>query len=309
MGLFSKASKTKFYPRLKAYLARTSVYFLAALGLWATAWYFKVPEPYLDWVRKLALLVVVFQVGRWGNELIRTFLLDLSGKTEVHPQASRHLINFFSKFFLYAFLLLLALDILGFNVTTVIAGLGVGGVAVALASQSILSDLFSSLTIVLDKPFEIGDSITVGDVSGTVQSIGIKTTRLRALSGEQLIFSNSDLLKARIHNFKRMSDRRILFRLRLAYGMSIEQIKQAKSIVIEEIRKLQNVTLDRVHFFQIGDFSFDLEAVYYFHSPIYNLYMDAHEKLLLNIRDRFEKEKIDFALPPLLNVNSKRPNS
>jgi len=192
---------------------------------------------------------------------------------------------------------LLILDNFGVNITGLVAGLGIGGIAVALAVQNILGDLLASLSIVLDKPFVIGDFIVVDSLSGTIEHIGLKTTRIRSLNGEQLIFSNNDLLKSRIRNFKRMSERRVVFHLGVVYQTSLEQLKIIKKIVAEIIEKRQKVRFDRVHFKEYSSSSLIYEVVYYVSSPDFNVYMDIQETINLEILQRFQEEKIEFAYP------------
>lgn len=290
-------SKSKFAEHFKIFFKKTSIFFVIAIAAWGVAWYLKTPEPYLTWIQRLALFIAIIQTARWGNELIRAVLLNANFLPGVSNRAAKSLVNFFLKLVLFSILILLTLDILGFNITALVAGLGVGGVAVALAVQNILGDLFSSMTIIFGKPFEVGDFIVVGTAMGTVESIGIKTTRLRALSGEQIIFSNSDILKTRIHNYKRMNERRVTFNVRLAFETSVEKIRRAKEILSEEISKLEKTVFERCHFFQIGEYSMDFEVVYLFKDADMKNYMDIHEKLLLNMRLRFQKEGIDLAIP------------
>jgi small-conductance mechanosensitive channel len=192
---------------------------------------------------------------------------------------------------------LMVLDNFGVNITALVASLGVGGIAVALAVQNILGDLFASLSIMLDKPFELGDFIIVGDVLGSVEHIGLKTTRVRGLGGEQVVFSNGDLLKSRIHNHKRMETRRVAFVLRVAYGTSEEQLCGIPRMLREIISAKPNVDFERAHFFMWGEWSLDFEVVYHFRSPDYILHMDAQQDIFLEIYRRFEEEGIRFAHP------------
>jgi small-conductance mechanosensitive channel len=189
------------------------------------------------------------------------------------------------------------IDNLGYNVTTLIAGLGVGGIAIALAAQAVLGDLFSYFVIFFDRPFEIGDFVTLGQENGTIEYIGIKTTRIRTLSGQQLICSNTDLTNSRLHNFKRMEKRRILFTLGVTYGTSHEQLSKIPEIVKEIIVKYPQLEFDRGHFSGFGDFSLNFEFVYYVKNPEYIVYMDNQQAIYLDIFIAFEKEKIDFAFP------------
>lgn len=189
------------------------------------------------------------------------------------------------------------LDNLGYNITAVITGLGVGGIAIALASQVILGDLFSYFVIFFDRPFEIGDSIQVDDKSGTVEYIGIKTTRLRTLSGEQLIVSNTNLTNSRVHNFKRMSTRRVAFKLGVVYRTPAEKLKRIPEIVKNIITSFDDIVFDRAHFAGYGSFSLDFEVVYIFQSPDFNLHMDRQQSIYLQIFEAFEREEIEFAYP------------
>ena len=193
--------------------------------------------------------------------------------------------------------MLLALDNMGVDISTLVTGLGVGGVAVALAVQNVLGDLFASLSIVLDKPFVIGDFLAVGDLVGNVEQIGLKTTRVRSLSGEQLIFSNADLLQSRIKNYGRMMQRRILFTIGVTYQTPREKLENIPTILREAIESQKNVRFDRSHFARYGDFSINFESVYFVTVPTYNTYMDTQQAINLRIHERFEQEGIEFAYP------------
>ena len=189
------------------------------------------------------------------------------------------------------------LDNLGFKVSAVIAGLGIGGIAIALAAQAILGDLFSYFVILFDRPFEIGDFITVADKSGTIEHIGIKTTRIRALSGEQLIVSNTDLTNSRIHNFKRLEKRRVIFKIGVVYQTSAQHLKEIPEIVKVIITSEPKVEFDRGHFASFGDFSLIFEFVYFILDQEYSEYMEIHQKINLKIYEEFEKRGIHFAYP------------
>lgn len=192
---------------------------------------------------------------------------------------------------------LLALDNLGVEIKPLLAGLGIGGIAIALAVQNLLGDLFGSLTILLDKPFVVGDSITVGDKSGTVERIGIKTTRVRAVSGEQLVFSNSDLLGSRLHNFKRMQERRVVFSVSVIYETDPDLLARIPAIIKEAIVKQKNARFDRSHLKTLGVSSVDFETVYFVTVPDFVTYMDIQQSVNLELLRRFDAEKIEFAYP------------
>lgn len=189
------------------------------------------------------------------------------------------------------------LDNLGFKVSAVIAGLGIGGVAVALAAQAVLSDLFSYFAIFFDRPFEVGDFIIIGDFMGSVEYVGIKTTRLRSLGGEQIIFSNTDLTNSRVRNYKRMDRRRVVFRLGVVYQTPLDKLKEIPLVIANIIKNTADADFDRAHFFSYGDFSLVYEVVYYVNSPDYNKYMDIQQEINFAISEEFSKRGIEFAFP------------
>jgi small-conductance mechanosensitive channel len=189
------------------------------------------------------------------------------------------------------------LDNLGFKISTVVAGLGIGGIAVALAAQAILGDLFSYFVIFFDRPFEIGDFIIIDTYLGTIEHIGIKTTRVRSLGGEQLVFSNTDLTNSRIRNYKRMEKRRVVFKIGVIYQTTVEQVKEIPGIIRNAIENVNDTAFDRAHFASYGDFSLDFEVVYYVMSGDYNKYMDIQQEINFTIKEEFEKRGIEFAYP------------
>jgi len=189
------------------------------------------------------------------------------------------------------------LDNIGFKISTVIAGLGIGGIAVGLAAQAILKDLFSYFSILFDRPFEVGDFIIIGDFLGTVEYIGAKTTRIRSLGGEQLIFSNTDLTDSRVRNYKRMDKRRVVFKLGVTYQTSLEQLKEIPKVIENIVKNVKDTIFDRAHFFSYGDFSLIFEVVYYVIGSDYNKYMDIQQEINLAIKEAFQKRKIEFAYP------------
>ncbi len=193
--------------------------------------------------------------------------------------------------------LVFVLDNLGFKISAAIAGLGIGGIAIALAAQTILGDLFSYFVIFFDRPFEIGDFLIVGDKVGSVEYIGIKSTRVRSLSGEQLVFSNTDLVNSRIHNYKKMQRRRVVFKLGVIYQTKAKELAEIPPLVKKIIEDQKNVTFDRGHFSSYGDFSLNFEFVYYVLSSDYNVYMDTQQSINLKIYEEFETRGIEFAYP------------
>jgi len=193
--------------------------------------------------------------------------------------------------------ILFLIDNLGYDITTLVAGLGIGGIAIALAAQTILGDLFSYLVIFFDKPFEIGDFIIVDEKMGSVEYIGIKTTHIRTLNGEQLIFSNTDLTNSRVHNYKRMHERRIVFSFGVTYDTPKEKLELIPQWIRKVVENMEQTRFDRAHFQKFGDSSLDFEVVYYVLSPDYNLYMDKQQHINLKLVELFSQQQIDFAFP------------
>jgi small-conductance mechanosensitive channel len=188
-------------------------------------------------------------------------------------------------------------DNLGYNVTAIVTGLGIGGIAIALAAQNILGDLFNYFVIFFDRPFEVGDFFVVEDKKGTVEYIGLKTTRIKSLSGEQLIFSNSDLTNSRIHNFKRLERRRVVFTVGVTYQTQSAQLARIPLIIKNIVEAQEQATFDRAHFASYGDFSLNFETVYYAETAEYTQHMDIQQKIFLQIFEAFEKDGIEFAYP------------
>lgn len=193
--------------------------------------------------------------------------------------------------------LILFLDNIGVKINSLLAGLGIGGLAIAFAAQTILADIFCFFTILFDRPFEVGDFITVGEQMGTVEHIGVKTTRLRALTGEQLIFSNGDLTGSRIQNFKTLEQRRVLFSLGVTYDTKADTLKEIPGVIREIIEQIPDTKFGRAHFSSYGDFSLNFEIVYFVLSNDYDRYMDIHQGINLRIKEEFDRRKIAFAFP------------
>jgi len=189
------------------------------------------------------------------------------------------------------------LDNFGYDVTTLITGLGIGGIAIAFAAQNILGDLFNYFVIFFDRPFEVGDFIVVDDKKGVVESIGIKTSRVRSLTGEELIFANSDLTRSRIHNYKRMQKRRVSFIISVTYETSLDKLKEIPEIIKNIITSMSDTEFERSHFSQYGEYSLNFETVYYVLSTDYIKYMDIQQQINLKIYEEFKKRGIDLAYP------------
>jgi small-conductance mechanosensitive channel len=261
--------------------------------------YLKLP-PQADRMFHIAVLAVTvfFSINIIISIISYSFQQFTPGKDKNSAQAKQAKgILLIIKIVLWVIGTVFLVDNLGYNITTIVTGLGIGGIAIALAAQTILGDLFSYLVIFFDKPFEAGDFIVIGDKSGVVEHIGIKTTRLKTLGGEQLIMSNTDLTNSRVQNFKRMEQRRVVLAIGVTYETSVEHIKQIPQIIREIIEAEQDVKFDRAHFSGFGDFSLNFEIVYYILTSDYVQYMNSQQAINHAILERFATENIDFAYP------------
>lgn len=260
-----------------------------------------VPATTMQWISAIAFSIFLIQVGIWGDALVYFWLVRRQ-REQLEEHAGRattlNAVSFVVRLLLFAILILLALDNMpGVEVTALLTGLGIGGVAVALAVQNILGDLFASLSIALDKPFVIGDFIVVGDYKGTVKQVGLKTTRVRSLWGEELIFANSDLLESRIRNYKDMQERRVSFKIGVAADTTPAQLRQIPQMIADVIQSLEQTRFDRAHFSNLGEYSLDFEIVYYVLSPDYSIYMDIQQKINLTLLEQFAAAGIEFPFP------------
>ncbi|MCL2282456.1 MAG: mechanosensitive ion channel family protein [Fibromonadales bacterium] len=248
---------------------------------------------------KILILTSFVQIGIWLSIIFGDAIKNWSEKNS--PNSAKNagvtIVSGIGKFLIWSAILLLILDNFGVKVISVMAGLGVGGIAVALAVQRILGDLFASISIMIDKPFEIGDFIAVGDIRGTIESTGIKTTRIRALSGEQVVIANSDILESRLNNYKRMEERRIVFSFGVSYKTSRENLREITKLSKNIIESQSNVRFDRGHLKCFDASSIDYEFVYWVTKPDYQAYMDIQEKINLALIDAFAERNIEMSRP------------
>ena len=224
---------------------------------------------------------------------------DEDGDGEIDPNSATasHMVTLLARIVLWSLGLLFILSNLGIQVTSLIAGLGIGGIAVAFALQGILSDLFSSFSLYFDKPFRIGDFIVIGEHSGTVERIGIKTTRIKTLQGEELVVSNAELTSARVQNFKKMQERRIAFQFGVTYETSQEKVKEIPHMVERIFEDLDGARLDRAHFTTFGDSALLYDVVYYVESAEYTDYLNAQQAFNFELMNKFAEVGIEFAYP------------
>ncbi len=281
-------------------LAKTRFLFILVVAFYAGSLILILPDIAERALRTLFILALLVQAGYWGGGVV-TFWIRRTARRKLDEDAatatSLTALGFVAKIAIWAIVVLLALDNFGIDITALIAGLGIGGIAIALAVQNILGDLFASLSIIVDKPFVIGDFIVVGDLKGSVERIGLKTTRVRSLFGEQIIFSNSDLLSSRVRNYKQMYERRIAFSFGVTYETAPDTLEGIPETVRRIVEDQPDVRFDRCHFKSFGDFSLDFEAVYYVLVPDYNVYMDRQQAINLRLVRTFEEQGIEFAYP------------
>ncbi len=281
-----------------AAMAATHRVFEAIVALAVGIWVLKVP----DWLNaatdRTVLIALILQAAIWAQTAIMTVLDSQRDRAE---HASRRTVlaafGFVSKVVIWSFVLIILLANLGVEVTGLVAGLGIGGVAAALAVQNVLGDFISSVSLLFDRPFDIGDFIIVGSELGTVERLNLRSTRVRALGGQQIIFPNSDLIKSRIHNYGRMMERRILFDFSITYETPYDTLRRVPGMVREVIESCEGVRFDRSHFKRHGAYALEFENVYYVLTGDYGAYMDRQQEINLEIHRRFEEEGIQFALP------------
>jgi small-conductance mechanosensitive channel len=281
-------------------LDATKGFALLAGAMLAGSTWLELGDRATGWLGRIAVLLLIVQAGFWGAAAAHSVLHRYRRQKLDNDPSAASMVNVFS-FVVYlavwSGVVLMALDNLGFDITALIASLGIGGVAIALALQNVLGDLFASLAIVLDKPFVLGNFIAVGDLVGTVENIGLKTTRVRSISGEQLVFSNADLLSSRLRNFGRMLERRLVFTLGVTYQTPRDMLERIPTIIKAAIEDQPDTRFDRSHLSGYGDFSINFETVWYTLSSDYTQYMDRQQAIYLAIHKAFEAEGIEFAYP------------
>lgn len=280
-------------------ITRTRTLFLFVVAAWIASLTLELGDEGQTWMSRILLLALLLQGAAWGNRALMFTVDRLRSHEDVGGARRTTLaaVTFLGRLALFSLILLLGLANFGIDVTALVASLGIASLAVALALQGVLTDLLASLSIVVDKPFEIGDFIIVDDFLGSVEHIGLRTTRIRSLSGEQIVFTNDDLLGSRIRNFKRMQERRVVFGFGVVYDTPKDVLADIPKMVREVIESLDDTRFDRSHFKAFGASSLDFETVYYVLSPDFNTYMDIQQQINLAIVERFEDASIEFAFP------------
>jgi small-conductance mechanosensitive channel len=297
----AEKSKNRIDDLIVNLLSRTYSLILLVVSIQAGSLILNLPANTRQAIKVVTITALLVQAGFWLNTVLNSWIsnkIDQELEKGGDKTAGLNIIRIFSKIILWSLILILILDnIPGVKVNTLIASLGIGGIAVGLALQNILGDLFASLTISLDKPFQIGDFILIDDLSGEVEHVGLKSTRIRSFTGEQLIFANNDLLSSRIRNNARIEHRRVLDTLGVCYETPLDKLNQIPAIIQEIIEEQSNTTFLRAHFKQLGDFALIFEFSYFIESSDYVVYMDIRQAINYQLMQRFAVEGIEFAYP------------
>lgn len=284
-------------------ISRTSSLFLLVLSAALVAPFFPIiPEGWGAYARTIAIIVGIIQAAAWARELLTAGIVGYAHTRAESSGVLTNAVNLIKTLVaigVWTIALLMILSNLDIEITALIAGLGVGGIAIGLAAQSLFKDLFSSLAIVFDQPFLRGDFITFdnGEYLGDVERIGMKTTRIRSLSGEEVIIANSQLLDKEIRNYRRMDERRVLFAVGVLYQTPHEKLRRIPELIESAIKNVEKARFDRSHLKEYAGSSISFETVYWVKDRDYAVYMETNHEVLLNIHKAFEEEGIDFAYP------------
>ncbi|HJY36281.1 MAG TPA: mechanosensitive ion channel family protein [Steroidobacteraceae bacterium] len=280
--------------------SRTTLWFLVIASLFLGLQTLELPPKGARVLVTLFTVACFWQIGLWATASV---LAALERKqrhalaTDRAAAGSIGIIGFMARLTIWALVLLLTLDNLGIEIKPLLAGLGIGGIAVALAAQNILGDLFASLSITLDRPFVIGDSLQIDDFNGTVEYIGVKSTRLRSVNGEQIIIPNSNLVASRVRNNTRATERRVVLTISVSQDTSPAELQKISGLIRSLIEAYPDVRFDRSHFAKITAASFDFEAVYIVKTTEYNRHMDILQEINLRLVEAFQKQGVAFAYP------------
>jgi len=300
LGVVARRTSNQVDDAVIAALGGTHKFTLVMVGVVIAAGTLELSAPAPSVLGTAFTLVLLLQGGLWAAHALTGWLQGYRERQLESDRGAATAVGaarFLGLTAVWSVVLVLALGNMGVNVTALVTGLGVGGIAVALALQNVFSDLFASLSIVFDKPFVIGDFIITGDLLGVVENVGLKSTRVRSLSGEQLVFANSDLLKSRIRNFGRMYERRVVLAHGVTYDTSQENLEAAPGLIREAVEAEEHCRFDRSNFHTYGDSALLFETVYYVDQPDYNLHMEVQERIQLRIRKAFTAAGIEFAFP------------
>jgi small-conductance mechanosensitive channel len=294
------AARHRMPIRLIAYLiGNTQQFLFAAIAVYASESILTLPDGLRHSVSNLVLVLILLQVGLWAGRALRFYLemKQLERGADQLFSGSLDIINFVARMLIWSLLILVALDNFGVNITALLAGLGVGGVAVALALQNVLGDLFASLSIALDKPFVVGDNLGLDTFVGKVEHIGIKSTRLRSETGEQIILSNADILKSRVRNFGRAQEQRALATIRVTYETPSDKLQRIPGLLESIVREQANARFERCHLKTLGDSALHFELSYFVQQPNLNPLLDLQQVVNFRIIEEFRRIGVEFDYP------------
>lgn len=278
--------------------SHTNALFLTAFSVYVGLMFVDMPDKIASRVQSVMVIVACWQVGIWASTGAVAWIDRRQQESLQHNRAAAGtlgVVGVVVRMIIWIIVLLLTLDNLGVKITSLVAGLGIGGVAIALAVQNVLGDLFASLAITFDKPFIVGDALGIDDIGGTVEQIGLKTTRLRSNTGEQIVLANADLLKARVHNYGRMNERRVVLTISVTYDTLHDKLERIPSQLRQIIESQSQMRFERVHFARFSGVAIEFEAVYVVTTSDYNVYMDTQQAINLAIHEYFQREGIQFA--------------
>ena len=280
--------------------SNTKVLFLVVLSLFFGMFLLTLTDTVRQGVHKLVVIVICWQAGIWATSAAVAWLSSTKHGRTVGEQGTGGTMNvlaFLMRLVIWAVVGLLMLENLGIDITTLVAGLGISGIAIALAVQNVLGDLLASLSITLDKPFEVGDLLCLDDFQGKVEQIGIKSTRLRSVTGEQIILSNADLLKSRLRNFGRMSERRMVLKVCVAFETPLDRVQQVPSLLRQIIESYSIARFDRCYLLRFGESAIEFEASYFVLSSQMADSLDVQHGIHMDLLARFAESGIAIAYP------------
>ena len=308
LGRFSEHHSSHFYNIAVEMLRTTSRLLLFIFSLLIAIKFIDLPATWRSAVDHGWFIALIFQFALWLDCGVRLWLRNmLRDPTHVRNPVTMVILGIMLRVFIWAIILLAILSNMGVNITALVASLGVGGIAVALAIQTVLSDVFASLAIGIDKPFEIGDFIVFGDVAGSIEHIGLKTTRIRSLSGEQIVCANAILLQQTIHNYKRMQTRRIVFTFGIAYSTPPEKIRKIGPMIKDVISEIKETKFDRAHFSVFDQDRLTFEVVHILNTADYNQYMDIQQEINLRIMEELNELGVKLAIPSRVIIPQEPP--
>jgi small-conductance mechanosensitive channel len=300
LAILARSTSTTVDDLAAELLGRTRWYFIIALAIRAGSAFLTLPPSVRDGIRQVAAIAILLQIAAWGNTLITYWLRAWAARRDGDPlgESTLKAIGVAAKGLLWSVIFVLALrNVLEYDITALLTGLGIGGIAIALAVQNILGDLFAALSIVLDRPFEVGDTIAVDAFSGTVEHVGLKTTRVRSVTGEQVIFSNADLLKSRVRNLKRMQERRVLQTFGITYDTPPDRVAEIPAMLQRCVDSQALTRFERAHFARFAESWLEFELAYYVKSAVFQDYMDTMQGVNLAVLRAFASEGVQFAFP------------